>query len=88
MTKIPCSFFTKGADSCHNCSESGVNRVEQSIQRVMRRGVVWFRVDSGCFCTTVVSRSCYQKVDIVIFSAFRWIHRLYYNLLPVQLRNS
>ena len=44
--------------------------------------------DSGSFCTTVVSRSRYQKVDVVIFSAFGWVHSLYYNLLPVQVRNS
>ena len=88
MTKIPCAFLTKGAASCHNCSESGGQSIEQPIQRVMRRGVVWFWVDSGSFCTTVVSRSRYQKVDVVIFSAFGWVHTLDYNLLAVQLRNS
>ena len=32
--------------------------------------------------------SRYQKVDVVIFCAFGWVHSLYYNLLPVQVRNS
>ena len=54
----------------------------------MCRGVVWFWVDSGSFCTTVVSRRRYQKVDVVIFSAFGWVHTLYYNLWTGQLRNS
>ena len=54
----------------------------------MRWGVVWFWVDSGSFCTAVVSRRRYQKVDVVIFIAFGWGHTLYYNLLAVQLRNS
>ena len=51
------------------------------------RVIVW-GLDARSLATTIGTWRRYQKVDIVVFIAFRGIHKLYYNLWDTQLRNS
>ena len=57
-----CAFLTKGAASCHRIGSQSIEHSKSSW------GVVLFWVDSGSFCTAVVSRR--RSIDVVIFSAF------------------
>ena len=88
MTKMPWSLLTEGSASLHSTCESAGSRYSKRFKESWAGGSSFGGWDAGSFATAIGTRRRYQKIDIVVFSTFGWIHNLYYNLWAIQLRNS